>query len=243
LLRSIVWRELRWRMLAALALVLPHAGLIAVSALTPEHRRAAGVGDDFGAFFDVAWFRAPGPGAILLVAAVILAAGGSLIRPRGDVAYLLALPLSRRRWLLEHLATPLAGVGGVLVAVDLVFAAAALRGGASVPVAGLLLRSLLMLAACAPWIALTVGAVALLRHALPAAVLVLSAAAFLPGDRYRLEVPPVVAAAGIAPWDPWFLADPRAWSGGLPARSVATAVLLALGGCAIGLNRIERYEP
>jgi hypothetical protein len=44
-------------------------------------------------------------------------------------------------------------------------------------------------------------------------------------------------------WDPWALADPRAWQGAVPVASLLSAVALAVGGTMLALWVLERREP
>jgi hypothetical protein len=238
-LRATIWRDLRWRLLAASALVLPPAVLVAWSqVMHPHHATPGGA-----AYLDAAWFRLPGGSAVFLVAAVLLAAGGSLLRPRADVAYVLALPLSRRRWLLAHVALSLATLAALVVVVHVVLTVGALRAGAPLAHGPLLARSLAVLVASSVWIGVTIGVLALVRHPVLTVALVLGVVAALPPTRFRLDLPPRAVPAMLPSWDPWAFADPRAWDAGAPVASLLAALALGAGGVLLALHRLEHFEP
>jgi hypothetical protein len=44
-------------------------------------------------------------------------------------------------------------------------------------------------------------------------------------------------------WDPWALADPRAWDRGVPVASLLVALAMGTAGMVLALYRIERVEP
>src|SRR5215204_2016205 len=124
MLRATIWRDLRWRLLAALLLVAPPAVLVAFAGVQGP-RSASGVAvpvSDFLQFLDVSWFHLPGGSAVLLPAAVLLGAAGTLVRPRDDVAYLFALPLPRWRWLLAHAAAAVLALAALVLLVGIAFA-------------------------------------------------------------------------------------------------------------------------
>ena len=240
MLRATIWRDLRWRLLAASLLVVPPAVLVAWS----HAAHAAGpAAPGHAAFLDVAWFRLPGGSPVFLVAAVLLAAGGSLLRPPADVAYLLALPVSRRRWLLTHAAMSLAALAALIVVAHLVLAAGAWRAGVPLAPGALLARSLAVLIAASAWIGVTLGVLAVVRHPVLAVTLLLSAVVALSPSRFRLDLPPRVGPAMLPPWDPWAFADPRAWDTGVPVPSLLAALVLGAAGALVALHRLERLEP
>lgn len=47
----------------------------------------------------------------------------------------------------------------------------------------------------------------------------------------------------LAAWDPWALADPRAWSGGPPYESLLVALALGAVGTLVAIVRVDRFEP
>jgi hypothetical protein len=239
MLRATIWRDLRWRLLAAAVLVLLPAAVVAWSDAAHAPRATPGA----AAYLDAAWFRLPGGSAVFLVAAVLLAAGGSLLRPRGDVAYLLALPQSRRRWLLAHVTMSLAALAALVLVVHLVLATGATHGGGSLALGPMLGRSLAVLAAASVWIGVTVGVLAVVRYPALAVGLVLAAVSALPTSRFRLDLPPRAVPLMLPAWDPWALADPRAWDRGVPVASLLVALAMGTAGMVLALYRIERVEP
>jgi hypothetical protein len=240
MLRATIWRDLRWRAAAAALLVLPPAALVAWSNVV--HARGPVVTKG-AAYVDAAWFWLPGGSAVFLAAAVLLGASGSLLRPRGDVAYLLALPLSRRRWLATHVAMSAATLAALVLVAHVIVAFGAWRAGAPLAPGALLGRSVAVLAAGSAWIGVTVGVLAVVRHPAAAIALVLGAVAALPPTRFRLDLPPRSVPAPLPAWDPWALADPRAWETGVPLASLLAALALGGAGSILVLNRLERFEP
>jgi hypothetical protein len=244
MLRATIWRDLRWRLLAAALLVVSPAALVAWSHVV--HARRATPGG--AAFLDATWFRLPGGSAVFLVAAVLLAASGSLRRPGGDVGYVLALPVSRRCWLLTHVAMSMAALTALVVIVHLVLATGPSAGnappaGASLGHGPLLARSLAVLVAASAWVGVTLAVLTLVRHALLAVVLLLGVLAALPASRFRLDLPPRAVPPLLPAWDPWAFADPRAWDAGVPVASISVAFALGVGGLLVALYRLERFEP
>jgi hypothetical protein len=49
--------------------------------------------------------------------------------------------------------------------------------------------------------------------------------------------------APLPAWDPWALADPRAWETGVPLASLLAALALGGAGWILALRRLERFEP
>jgi hypothetical protein len=242
MLRATIWRDLRWRLLAATLLVAPLAALVSWS-YAARARAGDAVQARYIAYLDDAWFHLPGPSAVFLLLAVILAAGGGLVWPREQVAYLLALPISRRRLLFTHVAASLIALGALVLLVDLILAAGAWGAGTSPPAITLLLRSLGVFAAAAVWVCVTIGVLAVVRYPVLALTLVLGAVVLLPSNRFRLDLPATASTSMLARWDAWAFADPRAWHGAVPFESLLTAVLLAVGGVVLALYRLERSEP
>jgi signal transduction histidine kinase len=243
MLCATIWRNLRWRLLAALLLVTVPAILVAWSyALQSPRSAASGARLSYLEYLDAAWFLLPGASAVFLPAAVLIAAGGTLLRPRSDVAYLLAFPVSRRRWLLMNILASLAALAALVLASALILAVGAWRAEASLAMGSLLARSLVVLSAAAPWVGVTVGVLVIVRHPLPAVILVLGIVAALPPTRFRLDLPVREAPSGLPYWDPWTLADPRAWEGGPPIVSVLTALALGVAGILLAVYRVERLE-
>ncbi len=242
MLRSIIWRDLRWRLLAAALIVAPLAALVSWS-----YAARARVGDpvqsSYLAYLDDAWFHLPGGSAVFLLLAVVLGAGGGLLRPREQVAYLLALPVSRRRLLYTYLLAVLGALAALTALVDVVLAAGAWDAGVPLPARPLLGRSALVFAAAAVWVCITVGVLSVVRYAALALVLVLGTVAALPSDRFRLEIPAAASTAMLAPLDAWAFADPRAWQGTTPVASLVVAALLVAGSLLLALRRVTRFEP
>lgn len=245
MLRATIWRDLRWRLLAALLLVAPPAAVIAFAGAQGP-RNASGVNvpvSDWVRFLDTSWFQLPGGSAVLLPAAVLLAAAGTLVRPRDDVAYLFALPLPRRRWLLAHAAAAVLAIATLVLLVGVAFAVGAARAGAALPPVALAARSLGVLLAASAWVGPTLLVATFLRRALPTIVIALAALAYAPGDRFTLDIPARESAVMLAAWDPWAFADPRAWHAGVPVLSMLTAAVLGVGGLLLAAWRMERLEP
>jgi hypothetical protein len=242
MLRAAIWRDLRWRVLAAALLVVPLAGLVAWSYGARAHAGEV-VGRDYLAYLDQAWFRLPGPSAVFILVAVVLSAGSGLLRPREEVRYLLALPVSRRRLLLTYVALALTALGAVIALVDLVLAAGAWSTGVSLPLVPMIVRSLGVFAAAAVWVCVTVGVLSVVRHPILSLALVLGAVVLLPSDRFRLELPAVASAATLASWDVWAFADPRSWQGSIPFASLAAAIALGVAGLLLAWYRVQHFEP
>lgn len=243
MLAATIWRDLRWRILGAAIPVLVPAALVTVSYVAGPPADG-GAARSYAEFLDTTWFWLPGPSSTFLAVAVIVSAAGSLLRPRRDVAFLLALPVSRTRWLLAHAGLSLAALAGLIVLADLVFAAGALKAGAPLPILPLLARSLAVFIAAAPWVAVTLGVLTLVRFPLIAVVLVLFVTGAVTPGRCKLDLPVTLPPPPMLPrWDPWALADPRAWSHGVPIESLLSAAALALAGLLLALYRLRRYEP
>jgi hypothetical protein len=242
MLRKTIWRDLRWRLLAAALLVAPLAALVSWS-YAARARAGDAVQANYVAYLDDAWFNLPGPSAVFLLLAVIIGAGSGLARPREQVAYLLALPLSRRRLLFTYLAASLAALAALILLVDLVLAAGAWSAGVSLPPLSLLVRSARVFAAAGAWLCMTIGILSVVRYPALALTLVLGAVVLLPSNRFRLELPATPSTSMLARWDTWAFADPRAWHGVIPLESLIAAGILAAGGVLLALYRMERFEP
>jgi hypothetical protein len=242
MLRAAIWRDLRWRLLAATFLAAPLALLVAWS-YAGRARAGEVVQRNYVAYLDAAWFHLPGPSSAFLLLAVILGAGGGLIRPRAQVAYLLTLPTSRRRMLVSYLVAVLAALAACVLVIDLILAAGAWSANVPLPLAPMIVRSVLVFLAAAVWACVTIGVLTVVRHAVLALASVLGAVMLLPANRFRLEVPPTGSRARLAAWDAWAFADPRAWQGGIPVESLLVAIVLAAGGVMLALRRLERFEP
>ena len=240
MLLATIWRSLRWRLLAAMLLIALPVFLVAWS--YGEERKVNRAVGTYMQFLDAAWFDLPGPSAIFLLIALVVSASARLMRPTGDLAYTLTLPISRRRWLLAHAGAFVAAVAAVQLFVDVVFAIGAHRVAQPVEILALLVRSLAVIAASAVWVGVTIGALGLARYPVLAAAVVLGALELEPRGRFQLELPVKHSMTMLSRWDPWAFADPRAWQGGAPLASLAVAAVLGLGGLAIGLWRLERLE-
>lgn len=236
--RTIIWRSLRWRVLVAALLVLPLAMLLAGA-----YRNTVATMPDYVEYLDGAWFELPGANAIFLLATVIISSGRTLFRPRNDLAYLLALPVSRRRWFGAHAAMSIAALATLIILMNLVFVIGALRADHTAPLGALAIRSALTFAAALPWVGVTLGALGLLRRPVLALVLILGLVILLPTGRFRFELPVRPVTTMLPWWDPWAFADPRAWQGRLPLASLFTAVALGVGGALIARYRLQHYEP
>jgi hypothetical protein len=242
MLRATIWRDLRWRLLAAALLVAPLAALISWSYVA-RSRAGDAVQARYVVYLDDVWFHLPGPSAVFLLLAAILGAGGGLVRPREQVAYLLALPLSRRRLLFTYLAASLIALGALILLVDLILVAGAWGAGVPLAPVALLARSLGVFAAAAVWLCVTVGVLSVVRYPVLALTLVLGAVVLLPSNRFRLDLPATASTSMLARWDAWAFADPRSWHGGVPVESLLTAMVLAAAGVLLALYRLERFEP
>lgn len=248
ILYATIWRELRWRLLAALLLVVPPAALVAWSYLLQARRTTTGAvapgSDGYLGYLDAAWFWLPGPSAVFLPAAVLVGTGGGLLRRRADLTFLLALPVSRRRWLLTHLAMALAALGALVLVVTVVLAAGACRAAVPLPLGAILVRSLAVLAAASAWVGVTIGVLAVARSPALTTVLVLGAVVVQPTTYFRLDLPVRPPPPPLLPtWDPWMLADPRAWHQGVPLPSLLVTAALGTAGVLFALHRLERFEP
>lgn len=240
MIRPLIWRSLGWRLFASLLLVLPLAALVAASFVTetePGHRR-----DGYLEHLDATWFRLPGACVVFLPVAVLLAAGRAFIRHH-DHAYLLALPVSRHRWLLSQLGAAVAALGMLVGLVHLIFSLGAWWAAAPLAAGPLAARSLAVWSAAAVWAAVTLGVLALVRRPTLAALLVLVPAAVLPPISFRLQLPAVSPSERLPAWDPWAFVDPRAWQSGIPVVSLLLALTLGLAGVLIALHRASRIEP
>ena len=245
MLRATIWRDLRWRLLAALLLVAPLAALIAWS-YAINVRSGTDVMRAYPmylAYLDAAWFRLPGPSSAFLLVAVIVSAGSGPLRPRDDLAYLLSLPISRRRLLLDHVLASVVAVTALVLVAHLILAVGAWSTGAPLALGALLGRSLAVTLAASAWVGVTVGVLMLVRYPVLAMTVVLGAVIILPGGRFRLEIPPRPTTEMLVAWDPWAFADPRAWQGAVPVASLLTAAVLGVGGTLLALWRLERLEP
>jgi hypothetical protein len=238
MLRPIIWRDLRWRVLAAILPLVPFVALV-LTAYRAEH---AGAPRTYVALLDSTWFQLPGGSAIFLLVAVIVGASGTFMRPRGDLAYLLSLPISRRRWLLTHVAASLAALA-LLIAVTAATFLAYAHAGERADVASMLVgRSLLVFLAASVWVGVTYAVLSIVRRPIIALVLTLTAVSLAPSSRFRMEIPAKSSAQVLSAWDPWAFADPRAWHAGVPLTSVLVALVLGLGGVAVAFARLERYD-
>jgi hypothetical protein len=245
MLRATIWRDLRWRLLAALLVAVPVAALVAWS-YAMNMRAGAEAMHGFAnalAYLDAGWYHLPGPSAVFLLVAVVLTAGSGPLRPRDDLAYLLALPISRRRLLAAHVVASLAALAMVVLVVDLILAVGAWSAGMPLPLGKLLVRSLAVLAAASPWVCVTAGALMLLRYPVLAMIAVLGTVMVLPVNRFRLDIPATRSPETLAAWDPWAFADPRAWHGAVPIVSLLSAVALGAAGTILALWMLERLEP
>jgi len=271
MLRATIWRDLRWRLLAALLLVGPLAYAIAavqvLQSRADRTRLAAGHGSiDFSStprttsdghvdppppplapgftpFVDAAWFDSPGPTAVFIVAAVLVGASGALLRPRDELAFLLAQGVSRRRWLALNAAASLASLGGLVLFCSVVLAIGGWRAGIPPDLGQLLARSTAVFVAASTWVVITLAVTSLVRYSLLAIALLLGGLVFLPPSHFQLQLPARVPSAMPASWDAWALADPRMWRGGVPWLSVVAALALGAASYGFALWRVERSEP
>ena len=242
MLYATIWRDLRWRLLAALALVAPLAMLVAWSYTLKEEPPYVRAPTYLG-FLDQVWFQLPGGSAVFLLLAVIVSAGGGLLRPRNDLAYLLTLPVTRRRWLFAHIGASLAALAALVLLVAVVLLAGAWRAGMPLPLGPLLARSFGVFVAAGVWVTVMAAVLTLVRHPALAIVAVLGVVVAMPTGRFRLELPARATTALLPAWDPWTLADPRAWSDGVPFASMLTACALGAAATLLALYRLERFEP
>src|SRR4051812_11524203 len=130
-----IWRDLRWRLIVPALLLAASVTLLQISYDGHLHvsRDGAPVAapdvHDYMHYLDVAWFQLPGGSAVFLVIAVLIASGGRLTRSSGDLAYLFALPISRRRWVASHIGAAVVAVAALILLVDVVFAVHGVRSG------------------------------------------------------------------------------------------------------------------
>jgi hypothetical protein len=241
MLLATIWRSLRWRLLAALPLVALPAFFVSWS--FGSEKNDAVHFTSYSRYVEAAWFQLPGPSAVLLLVALIVSSHARLMKPGGELAYTLALPISRRRWLLAHAGAFVAAVAVVQLFIDVVLAIGARHSAQSLDVVPLLVRSAAAIAAASVWVGVTIGALGLVRHPVLAATLVLGALQLEPHGRFQLQLPVTRSMGRLSAWDPWAFADPRAWQDGVPLASMLVAEALGLGGLAVGLWRLERLEP
>jgi hypothetical protein len=241
MLIATIWRSLRWRLLAALVLVAMPAFLVAWS-FGSEKKDAVHFAS-YTRYIEATWFQLPGPSAVLLLVALIVSASTRLMKPGGELAYTLALPISRRRWLLAHAGAFVVAIAVVQLFVCVVLALGARHSGQPLEIVPLLVRSVGVIAAASVWVGVTIGALGLVRYPVLAAALVLGALELEPHGRFQLQLPVTHSMGMLAAWDPWAFADPRAWQHGVPMASLLTALALGLGGLALGMWRLERLEP
>ena len=244
-----IWRDLRWRLIVPALLLAACVTLTQLSFEGHLHVTVAGavpasasVARGYIHYLDIAWFQLPGASALFLVIAVLIAAGGRLTRPSSDLAYLFALPISRRRWVMSHIGASVAAVATLLLLLDVLLVIDALRSAQEIALGALLVRSAGVLAAASVWVCIGVAALALTRYAVLAMVLVFGALALLPGGRFRLELPAKESARMLSTWDPWAFADPRAWRGTVPVESLLVAIGLGLGATMLAIWLVERRE-
>ena len=241
MLRAIIWRDLRWRLLASLLLVLPFA-LMTSWSHTVSTRRASASGMQYVDHLDVAWFQVPGPNALFVVVAVILSVSGSLVGPRNDIAYVLSLPITRSRWLFAHIAASLTSLAAIVMIVGAVLAAGAWIVDTPANVGALLLRMLGTFLAGSVLVAATYGVLTVLRHPLLTAIAVLGMLAVMPGARFRFQNPADEAVMQIPMWDPWAFVDPRMWETGLPLMSMSVAIVTAVFATTVVMVRVNRAD-
>ena len=243
---ALICRSLRWRLLLGLVLTATPTALIAASYAEQAGRaptRWAGA-DGFIGYLDAAWFRLPGASAVFLPVAVLLGSLGSLVRPRSEVVYVLAFGVARRRWLWAHAAAAVAGVAALVAATALIYALAGWRLRAPQAAGRLGARSLAVLLAAASWCLATTGTPAVVRHPAAAVAAVLTPAVALPPTRFTLDLPAGAAARVLPPWDPWALADPRAWQSAAPlAAACASAAAIAVVGALLARRGYAGLEP
>ncbi len=167
MLTDTIWRDMRWRLLVAVPVVLLIALLIAnaYSSYARDHA-VDGAAPSYLAYLDAAWFELPGASAIFLPVAVLLASGGIVTRRRSELVFLLALPLERRSWLLAYMRWSLIALALLVLLTVVIFAIAAWAVGARLPLGPLLLRSAGVVLAGAVWIGITMALLARIRGAL-----------------------------------------------------------------------------
>lgn len=240
MVRGTIWRRLRWRVLGVLPLVCLPALLVVWSYATKPPNASL---RELQAYLDAAWFNVPGASAVFLYAAIIVSTPGTLMRPRPDVHYLFALPVARTRWVAAHLAMSLAALAGLVLLTGVIFATAAAALQAPLSLGALLSRSLGTLAAASPWVFIALGATALVRHPVAGAFLALAILVWVQEIHFLLDLPARISAPLRPAWDPWLMADPRTWQGGVPFRLLGVAAAAAAAGVSVALYRLERFEP
>ncbi len=252
------WREVRVRFLV-LAAFTAFASLM-VAGYTADHvslqlaqRDAAGQLALRLHRISSEWFGNKGPSVAVLLGAIFLAAGGPMTEPgRGSTLFAAALPVARRRLLLNQI-----GVATLLVlGLALVGAAGAIVGGLLVgvryPVLPALAGALVQTVGALPFAGLLVALQAATRRAIGSTVALLAAALVLPqiasdlapAGRIRLflsrlEFPPMI------PWEPrteLHLLSGTSLVEAMPWPALGAALAVALAGSAVAFAVFERRE-
>ena len=225
MLTRIIWHDLKWRLLAAAALVALTAGVVILGLrLSP--------GADYLQHLDLAWFNLPGASSVFLPAAVIIGGSSSLMRPPRDVAYVMSLPVSRLRWVMMHVAASVAALAFMVLVCAVAFIVAASNLDTHLAIVPLFARSLLVLLAAAAWVPLMIALSAVVRRAIIAIPLAFVLLSFTEGNRFQLDIPAKASVKMLPPLDPWAFADPRAWHAGVPFPSIAIVVVMLVAGLA-----------
>ena len=242
MLRATIWRDLRWRALAGLMLVALPTAMVAASYAMRASADGLVAESSYLAYLDASWFRSPGPSAVFVIAAIIVSASRSLLGPRNDLAYILALPISRNRWLLSHMAASVAVLASLIVVAHCILVLGAVYGNIAVDIGSLALRMLAIFVAALAWIGVTSGILSIVRTPVIAVLLTLTLSVAVPGRRFQFQLPAQMSPVDLPYWDPWVFVDPRMWIEGVPVASISMSAVLIAAGTMIALIRINRMD-
>ena len=249
MLLAATWRDLRWRTAASLLLAGPSAAFISSSFAVQRNQPpnappgVIALGRSYPAYIDTAWFHLPSPSFVIAFVAILITAGGILAHPRSEQRFLLALPITRRAWVLAHLVGSVAATAFIAAVCATILLVGGWWQGTSYPASRMLANSSAVVLAAVPWVTTTAAVLAFVRRPVIAIMLVLAAILVLPGSWFGLIIPATPHAPISTTWDPWRLADPRLWQGGPPGHALLISAAIAAAGVTAALLRFERIEP
>ncbi len=249
MLRAATWRDLRGRTAAGLLLAAPLATFVSASFAVQRSQppdappEVLALGRSYPAFIDTAWFHLPSPSSVIAFVAILITAGGILARPRSELRFLLALPLTRGAWVLAHLAGSIAATALITAVCAVILLVGGWWQGTSYPALRMLANSGAVLLAVVPWVTTTTAVLAFVRRPVLAIMLVLALVIILPGSWFGLIIPAAPRPNQATGWDAWALADPRLWEGGRPLHALLISAAIAAGGVTVALLRFQRIEP
>ena len=249
MLLAATWRDLRGRTAASLLLAGPSAAFVSSSFAVQRNQgpdapaEVIALGRSYTAYVDTAWFHLPSPSFVIAFVAILITAGGILAHPRSEQRFLLALPITRRAWVLAHLVGSVAATASIAAVCATILLMGGWWQGMTYPASRMLANSSAVVLATVPWVTTTAAVLAFVRRPVLAVILVLAAILVLPGSWFGLMGPatphPLISTA----WDPWLLADPRLWQSGPPLRALLTSAAIAAAGATAALLRFQRIEP